>query len=426
MGLFADKLEYLEGTKNAIKDAINNIGINVTQDDTFRSYSTKIDEINIIKNNIKDAIVAKGVAVNEADGFSTYPVKISEISNSGGSEYDFSFKEKMHPTVDMDFCKDLISKDVQADQGNKKVIFMGAGLRYVPLSNLTSETSNVTGIKLCDGTYLTKAQMTAIGSSKDIGKNFFSNCGFNNYKYWYIVYFNDSVGIINGFGGITPEYFCSMNVDFYVPYLFDSSQTGSFLYYDMLNCVVRKNSAKSYYEFGGSALAYIIDQSCLVNNVPVVFSACEGISSLSDFDFSINPLYINPTTLNSFYNNGFSECMFLETLSPFNIDGIVSLDNLFSGCETLRIVPEVNIENVISMTDIFLYCSSLSEVNLKNIKCNFSISSSTKFTRESLLNIIGNLFNTGSARTLTMGATNKAKLTADDIALATAKQWSIV
>jgi len=426
MGLFADKLEYLEGTKTAIKDAINNVGINVSQNDTFRSYSTKIDEINVIKNNIKNAIVAKGVVINETDGFNTYPTKISEISNSGGSEYDFSFKEKIHPTTDMDFCKDLISKDIQVDQGNKKVIFMGGQMGYVPLSDLTSETSKVTGIKLCDGTYLTKAQMTAIGSEKNIDKKYFSSCGFSTFKYWYIVYFDDSVGIINGFGDISPEYFCSMNIDFYLPNLFSSSQTGSLLYYDMLNCVARKKDNILYYNFTNSTSTYIVNQSYLVNNIPVVFNACGSILSLLDFDFSINPLYIDPLTLNSFYNNGFSGCMCLSTLSPFSVSGIVNLDNLFSGCEGLKCVPDINVENITSMESIFLDCFSLNEINFKNIKCNFSISSSTEFTRESLLNIIGNLFNTGAPRTLTMGATNKAKLTSEDIALATAKQWSIV
>ena len=45
MGTNADKLEYLLETKNQIKQAIIDKGVDVTDTDTFRSYATKIGEI---------------------------------------------------------------------------------------------------------------------------------------------------------------------------------------------------------------------------------------------------------------------------------------------------------------------------------------------------------------------------------------------
>lgn len=45
MGSIADKLKYLLGTKEAIKEAIRRKGISVTEDDTFRSYADKIAQI---------------------------------------------------------------------------------------------------------------------------------------------------------------------------------------------------------------------------------------------------------------------------------------------------------------------------------------------------------------------------------------------
>ena len=45
MGSIADKLTYLNGTKTAIKEAIEAKGVTVTDTDTFRSYATKIGEI---------------------------------------------------------------------------------------------------------------------------------------------------------------------------------------------------------------------------------------------------------------------------------------------------------------------------------------------------------------------------------------------
>ena len=47
MGTVADKLEYLEGTKAAIKNSIINKGVSVSDSDTFRSYAEKINSISM-------------------------------------------------------------------------------------------------------------------------------------------------------------------------------------------------------------------------------------------------------------------------------------------------------------------------------------------------------------------------------------------
>jgi len=40
-----DKLEYLDETKSQIKSALNDLGAGITDDDTFRSYVTKINDL---------------------------------------------------------------------------------------------------------------------------------------------------------------------------------------------------------------------------------------------------------------------------------------------------------------------------------------------------------------------------------------------
>ena len=40
-----DKLEYLEETKEEIKIELNKLGCEITDDDTFRSYVEKINEL---------------------------------------------------------------------------------------------------------------------------------------------------------------------------------------------------------------------------------------------------------------------------------------------------------------------------------------------------------------------------------------------
>lgn len=45
MSTIADKLLYLDGTKQAIKQAIRDKGVTVDDADTFRSYADRIGEI---------------------------------------------------------------------------------------------------------------------------------------------------------------------------------------------------------------------------------------------------------------------------------------------------------------------------------------------------------------------------------------------
>ena len=40
-----DKLEYLDETKSQIKTALNDLGAGITDEDTFRSYVSKINNL---------------------------------------------------------------------------------------------------------------------------------------------------------------------------------------------------------------------------------------------------------------------------------------------------------------------------------------------------------------------------------------------
>lgn len=45
MGTTTDKLNYLNATKGLIKDALNNLGAEITNETTFRDYVDKINNI---------------------------------------------------------------------------------------------------------------------------------------------------------------------------------------------------------------------------------------------------------------------------------------------------------------------------------------------------------------------------------------------
>ena len=50
----------------------------------FLSIATKLNYLNETKESIKDAIIAKGVEVSDNDTFRDYATKISDISSGGG------------------------------------------------------------------------------------------------------------------------------------------------------------------------------------------------------------------------------------------------------------------------------------------------------------------------------------------------------
>lgn len=74
---------------------------------------------------------------------------------------------------------------------------------------------------------------------------------------------------------------------------------------------------------------------------------------------------------------------------------------------------------------MFYDCSNLTEIHMTGMKVSFDIASSTKFTRDALVEILNNLATVTSTKTLTMGSTNLAKLTDEDKAIATNKGWTL-
>ena len=107
-------------------------------------------------------------------------------------------------------------------------------------------------------------------------------------------------------------------------------------------------------------------------------------------------------------------------------ENVTDMNNMFSDCRNLTNVPLFDTKNVTNMSYMFKGCSSLEAIHMININANLKISDSTKFTREALLEIIGNLkAQTSGTKTLEMGSTNLAKLTDEDKKIATDKGWTL-
>ena len=152
-----------------------------------------------------------------------------------------------------------------------------------------------------------------------------------------------------------------------------------------------------------------------VVNMNSMFSNCFALTSAPVLNTS------NVTDM----NNMFNKCGSLTSVLLFDTSKATRMDGMFYYCSKLTSIPPFDTSKVTSMYGMLDGCSKLETIHMLNIGADLNISSSTLFTREALLEIIGNLKTVTSTKTLTMGSTNLAKLTEEDKAIATNKGWTL-
>ena len=163
------------------------------------------------------------------------------------------------------------------------------------------------------------------------------------------------------------------------------------------------------------------------------FGGCKNLKKLD-----IQSDYTNKYKLASGYSGGeyganrmFYGCTSLTSIPQLDTSNVTSMMYMFYGCTSLTSIPELDATSVTSISGIFDYVSgnyyALKDFGgLKNLKVgdtNF-IKYCRNLTVESLMNIINKL-DTVSGQTLSFGQTNLDKLTPEQIAVATAKGWTL-
>ena len=176
-----------------------------------------------------------------------------------------------------------------------------------------------------------------------------------------------------------------------------------------------------------------------VTNMSYMFRSCSSLTSVPSFDtskvtnmssmfFSCSSLTSVPAFDTSKVTNMsymFGSCYSLTSVPAFDTSNVTNMSYMFRSCSSLTSVPAFDTSNVTDMSYMFRSCSSLTEIHMTGMKVSFDISASTKFTESALVEILNNLASVTSTQTLTMGATNLAKLTDDEKAIATGKGWTL-
>ena len=121
----------------------------------------------------------------------------------------------------------------------------------------------------------------------------------------------------------------------------------------------------------------------------------------------------------------FWQCKELTDAPLIDTSKATTMESMFCYCSNLLTVPSLDIGNATNLRDMLYSCPNIEAIHIINIGADLDISSSTKLTREALLEIIGNLKTVTTTKRLRMGSTNLAKLTEEDKAIATNKGWSL-
>lgn len=133
----------------------------------------------------------------------------------------------------------------------------------------------------------------------------------------------------------------------------------------------------------------------------------------------------NVTTL----QNCFNACTKLQylDLSGWDVTTVTNIGYCFADCRSLQYLKLTgwNPLSVTSTGSAFYNCVSLSSFLPCPMHIAFSLSSSGLLSHDSLVALLQALPETTTAKTVTLGAVNTAKLTEAEIAIATGKGWTV-
>ena len=182
-----------------------------------------------------------------------------------------------------------------------------------------------------------------------------------------------------------------------------------------------------------------------VTNTSRMFSGC---SSLIELDLS--NLNTSDVTDMSYMFQSCSKMINLN-LSKFDTSSVKDISHMFRGCSQLieLNLSSFDMSKVITISSMFYSCSNLTTLNsFKNLGKSYTSKSNnyssykldlsycTNLTHDSLMSVINNLYdlnltynvaNGGTLyrQSLVLGSTNLAKLTDEEIAIATNKGWNV-
>lgn len=334
------------------------------------AITDKLNKLLQTKEAIKTAIKAKNVSVSDSDPFSVYADKIESIT-SGGSDLDWSelgySKEPESFTNAFDYAKQIYD----SWDGTRTYFSFtdDKNLVYFPLI----DTENVTGLT-----------------------NTFSGCN-----------------LLREIPNINTSKVETMAATF--TDCWSLTSIPAFNTSNVVNFGNTFNNCKSLKEIP------LIDTSKGIV-MSFMFRYCNSLTNI--------PL-LNTSSATEMYAM-FDSCESLSTIPTIDMSSVTTVNSMFLNCHKLKSLPLLNFSSVEDTTYFLSYSWDsgmiISDVEgFENLHVNLDVSNCSQLTAESLMNIItkaADLSIDSKTATLTLG-TNITKLTEEQIAIATAKGWTI-
>lgn len=160
---------------------------------------------------------------------------------------------------------------------------------------------------------------------------------------------------------------------------------------------------------------------------------CDNLEEIELFDTS------KVTDMSSM----FIYCSSLITIPQFDTSNVTNMDSMFSSCSSLITVPQLNGTNLTNVRIMLNSCTKLQNFGgLLNLGQAYETTQSANYlyyrlylnnsnalTHDSLMNVINGLYDIKTKgcnpQGLVLGSTNLAKLTSEEIAIATEKGWNV-
>lgn len=366
-----DKLNYLIETKNQIKTAIQNKGVQISDTDTFRSYADKIGEI--------------------------------EGENTSSPSDDWQ------PEPDWFDIETILENDTE--EYTQKAIFLLAD--FLDDKSTTNSIKGFTKYKLSDGQVINKSATTTLDINDIFDTTKDKSCK-KGYKTRYIIAYSNSNEVLS----ITlPSniIYCIFDGAILKPINLLSSKR-------FLQAVKFKDNVS----FEGTSFNSMFLGDCSLQKVQGL-KTLNGITFSNSFGSCYNLRKMILDLSNAIDINAiFSSCSNLHEVTLLHALKIENFNSAFNGCSSLKKLTGLNIPNNANSTIMFTNCNSLIEIlDITAINTDISFSACTFLSHSTLIRILNALVDLTDKenKTLTLGSNNLEKLTDEEKAIATNKNW---
>lgn len=180
-----------------------------------------------------------------------------------------------------------------------------------------------------------------------------------------------------------------------------------------------------------------------ITKIPQLEGLCNTVENMFENCYSLETIPLIDTINATDFSSMFYCCYSLKTIPHLNTTNNTTMNSMFRNCYSLQTIPELDCHNVTNLVNCFSGNEILTNIGgFKNIgeayltsqsannnAYTIGLQNATRLTHKSLMNIINNLYDIAAkgcnTQKLTLGSTNLAKLTAEEIAIATNKGWTV-